>query len=74
MENSQDMKLTFLRILIYFQRGECSQKEGQDDQGEVKELRGTTSSCFKIPWSSWPSFWLFPRLSRTPSRDLRLWK
>ena len=27
----------------------------QEDEGEVKELRGTLPSCFKVPWSSWPS-------------------
>ena len=49
-----------------------SQKEGQKDQGEVKELGRTSPSCFKVPWSSWPSFWLFSGLPGTPSRDLLL--
>ena len=26
----------------------------------------------KAPWSSWPSFWLFPGLPGTPLRDLLL--
>ena len=25
------------------------------------------ASCFKVPWSSWPSLWLFPGLPGTPS-------
>ena len=33
----------------------CLILEGQEDQAEVKELRGTRPSCFKVPWSSWPS-------------------
>ena len=36
-----------------------SQNEGQEDQGEVKELGGTSPSCFEVPWPSWPSFWRF---------------
>ena len=43
---------------------EESQKESQEDQGEVKELGGTPPSCFKVPYSSWLSCWLF---QRTPS-------
>ena len=34
-----------------------NQKEGQAYQREVKELGGTPS-CFEVPWSSWPSFWI----------------
>ena len=30
-----------------------SQKEGQEDQGEVKELKENIPSCLKIPPSSW---------------------
>ena len=33
-----------------------SQKEGQEDRGKVKE---PPTGCFKVPWSSWPSFWFF---------------
>ena len=41
-----------------------SQKEGQEDQGEVKELGGTPLiRAFGVPCSSWPSFRLFPGLS-----------
>ena len=40
-----------------------SQKEGHDDQGEVKELGGDTRSF-------WPSFLLFPGLPGTPSWDV----
>ena len=40
-------------------QGAQSQKEGQEDQGEVKDLGGTHPSCFKVPWSSWLSFWLW---------------
>ena len=39
-----------------------SHKEGQEDQGEAKELGGSSPSCFKDPWSSWLSLWLFPGL------------
>ena len=31
---------------------------GQEDQGTSKQLGGTRNS-FTVPWSSWPSFWLF---------------
>jgi hypothetical protein len=33
-----------------------SQKEAQEDQGRMKELRGSTPSHFNGPWSSWPSY------------------
>ena len=36
-----------------------SQKEGQEDQGKVEELRGTPPRAFGVPWFSWPSFWLY---------------
>ena len=49
-----------------------SKKEGQEDQGEVKELGGTPPSCFKVLWSSWPSSWLFPGLPVNPSKLLIL--
>ena len=32
-----------------------SQKEGQEDQGGIKEAVGTPPGCFKVPWSSWSS-------------------
>ena len=38
-----------------------SQKEGQKDQGEVKELDGVLPSSFTSPWVSWASFWLWAR-------------
>ena len=38
------------------QEPRTSQKEGQEGQGE---LGGNSPSYFKVPWSSWPSFWLF---------------
>ena len=44
-----------------------SRKEGEEDQGEIKELKGRT--LFKVPWPSWRFFWLFPGLAGTPSRD-----
>ena len=34
-----------------------SQKGGQEDQGEVKELEGTRPSYFKVPRSSWTCTW-----------------
>ena len=39
-----------------------SQKEGQEDQGRVKELGG---SLYQTPNSSWPSFWLFSGIYQT---------
>ena len=36
-----------------------SQKRGQEDRGDVKELGGTLPSCPTSPWSFWPSFRLF---------------
>ena len=41
-----------------------SQKEGQED---LKISRGNPPSPFIHPWSSWPSFWLFPVLPDNPS-------
>ena len=49
-----------------------SQKESQEDQGGIKELGGTSPSCFKVLSSSWPSFWLFPGLLDNPSSNLIL--
>ena len=43
-----------------------NEKEGQECQGEIKEIRGT-SKAFRIPRPSWPSFWFFPGLPSTPS-------
>ena len=51
-----------------------SQKEGQEDQGEIQELGGTPPAALRSsgpPWSSWPSFLLLPELPGTPSRHLR---
>ena len=48
-----------------------SQKEGQEDQGTLKQL-GRRPSCFTLPWSSWPSFLLFSGLAVTPSHLLVL--
>jgi hypothetical protein len=46
-----------------------SQKEGQEDQAS-KRARGTPPpSCFKVPWSSWPSLGLLLRLPGNPSTD-----
>jgi len=44
-----------------------SQKEGQEDQGWIKELWGIPPSGFKVPWFAWPSFWLFPGIPDNPS-------
>ena len=41
-----------------------SQKEGQEDQGGVQELEGTPRA-FRVPLSSWHSFWLFHGLPGT---------
>ena len=38
------------------------QGQGQEDQGEVKELGGTPPSRFNVPWSSWPCPWPSPGL------------
>ena len=35
-----------------------SQKEGQDDQGTLKQLVRSPRSSFTRPWSSRPSFWV----------------
>ena len=53
-------------------QGAQSRKEGQEDQGEIKELGGHPPSCFRVPWSSWPSFWLFPGLPINPSNLLTM--
>ena len=34
-----------------------SQKEGQEDQGTLKQL-GNPSKLFDLSWSPWPSFWV----------------
>ena len=50
-------------------------KEGQEDKGSSKQLRGdplTILCYFALPWSSWPSFWLFPGLPVSPSHILML--
>ena len=44
-----------------------SQKEGQKDQGTSKRLGAVPPSSSALPWSSWPSFWLFPGLPVNPS-------
>jgi len=49
-----------------------SQKEGQEDHGGIKELGGTPPRAFKVPWSSWPSFRLFPGLPENPPHWLVL--
>ena len=49
-----------------------SQKNGQEDQQTLKQLRGVSPSSFIPPWSSWPSFWLFPGLPDNPSNHLIL--
>jgi|AntRauTorckE5430_2_1112549.scaffolds.fasta_scaffold28866_1 hypothetical protein len=46
------------------------QEIGQEHQGDVKELEGTSPSHFKVPWSSWPSFWLFPGSMELPPPDI----
>ena len=44
-------------------QGAQRQKEGQEDQEEATEPGGfPPPSCFKVPWSSWPSFWLWKAL------------
>ena len=43
-------------------------KEGQEDQDEVKEPGGQGPNYLKIPWSSWPSFWLFLGSLELPPR------
>ena len=35
-----------------------------------RKARGRPPSCFKVPWSSWTSFWLFPGLPVNPSNLL----
>ena len=49
-----------------------SQKEGQEDQGTLKQLGGVPHSSLIPPWSSWPSFWLVPGLPDNPSNHLIL--
>ena len=40
--------------------------------GRGKRARGISPpSCFKVPWSSWLSFWLFPELPGTPATSWR---
>ena len=41
-------------------------------QGKGKRARGDPPSCFKVPWSYWPSFWLFPGNPVNPSNLLIL--
>ena len=44
-----------------------SQKGGQEDHGgTLKKLGGCPLAVFITPWSSWPSFWLFPGLPENP--------
>ena len=48
-------------------------QEDQEDLGKVKGLGGlplAVLKCCQVPWSSWPSFWLFPGLPGAPSMDL----
>ena len=40
-----------------------NQREGQEDHGNGKRARGDLPSRFQVPWSSLPSFWLFPVLA-----------
>ena len=35
-------------------------------KGLIREPGASPSSCLKVPWSSWPSFWLFPELPVNP--------
>ena len=49
-----------------------SQKEHQEEEGEVKELGRTPPSCFETPQPSQPVFWLFPELTVNPSKFLIL--
>ena len=49
-----------------------NQQEGQVDQKRTKELGGDSTSFPKVPWSSWPSLWLFPGLPVNPSNLLIL--
>ena len=44
-----------------------SQKEDQGDQESAEH-----PIPFKVPWSSWPSFWLFPGNPVNPSHCLAL--
>ena len=53
-----------LRDFQIFLDFQTSQNEGQEDQGLVKEL-GCPPICFKVPWASWPSFWLILELHQT---------
>ena len=46
--------------------------EDQEDQGTLKQLGGVPPASFIPPWSSWPSFWLSPRLPDNPSSHLIL--
>ena len=34
------------------------QKEGQEDQGTLKQKGGVPPCSFTSPWSSWPSCWV----------------
>ena len=46
--------------------------EDQEDQGTLKQLGGVPPASFILPWSSWPSFWLSPRLPDNPTSHLIL--
>ena len=49
-----------IRIACWISREpQKSLKEGQEDQGTLKQLGVIPPSFFTSTWSSWPSCWLF---------------